>query len=855
MIILKLVFKEFKNNPYFNLLFILNLSIGISGFMALDIFKYSLDSSIKARSKSILGADLSLSSRRPLTKKERQIVFKLAGANGSETKVIETFSMAGSEANQSRLVHIKAVEKSFPFYGAVHLRRQGKISKTADSDLHEKQAVWVYPEILIQLKAKIGDYILIGNKKFLITDVVEQDDSMSITAGSGIAPRVYVSLKNLKTSGLMRPSSLAWHTRLYKIPNKSSDELLTLRKNIFDQLDDPAVEVETHENAGAEMGRMLNYLNDFLSLAALCALFLTCAGMGFLFHSYLKRKITQTAILISLGLSRWKAFTLRLVYIFVLGIMSWITAFGFGLLILPFLKLAVKSFLPFEIQLQINTLGFSLILAVFAPLLIGLPFSESLRKLQPSLLLQPLTTVGTKWSAAVFLLLVPGIIFLWGAAVFHSHSFKIGTLFTALLGAFSGILALTAYGALAFIEKINYFSSNILRWALRDICRLKSAFISCFVCLGIGLLLINIIPQIQNTIAQEINNPGRSSLPSLFLFDIQEGQTRGLNDLLSQNNMKADRILPMVRARLLSVNAQAFDKGKGRGGKAWSREQERSARFRNRGFNLSSSNSLHPSEKIIKGRPLKGFYNKDKEKTLPGISVETRFAERLGFKMGDILDFEISGETISGQIQNIRSVHWLSFQPNFFILFQQGALSQAPKTFIASIPSLSADKKNELQNQIINNFSNISMVDISRVTKQLLALAGQIALALQLMSLFCILAGFVVLYSITSHQARSRKWDIGLLKTLGLSLKETQSLFLCQFAGAGLAASLFGVLASFACSYLLSIFLFQHSDYVFSLKTPLLTLIGAAGVCLAVTWFASRKLLQTTPLKLFKATD
>ena len=848
MILFKLVFKEFKNNPYFNLLFILNLSIGLAGFMALDIFKYSLDQSIKEKSKSILGADLSLSSRRALTEKERQIVFKEAGGGVLETQVIETFSMAQSESHRSRLIHIKAVEKNFPFYGAVHLRNQGSISKTELSDLHEKKTVWVYPEILIQLQAKIGDSIFIGNKKFLITDAVEKDDSVSVSAGTGVAPRVYISLKNLKTAGLIQPGSLAWHTRLYKILNKNSNELSVLRKNIFNQLDDPAVIVKTHKNAGAELGRLLNYLNDFLSLTALCALFLTCAGMGFLFHSYLRKKITETAILISLGMSRWKALTLRLLYIFVLGIASWVFSLGLGLIFLPFLKTAAEGLIPFEIQFQIKTLGFSLVLSALAPLLIGLPFSANLKSIKPSLLLQPLEEI--KWSKYNFLFFLPGIVFLWGAAVFHSHSFKIGTLFVALLGAFSGILILFSYGVLAFIKKINYFSSNTIRWALRDIGRLKSSFISCFVCIGMGMLLINIIPQIQNTIAQEINHPGRSNFPSLFLFDIQESQTAGLNDLLSQNNMKADRMLPMIRARLASVNSRVFDKGQGRGGNAWSREQEHSARFRNRGFNLSSSNSLHPSEKIIKGFPLKGLYQKEKNKTLPGISVETRFAKRLGFKMGDILDFEIAGETISGKIQNIRSVHWLSFQPNFFILFQEGALNSSPKTFIASLPSASLEKKNSIQNKIIKQFSNISMVDISRVTKQLLSIAGQIALALQLMSIFCILAGFVVLYSIVSHQALSRKWDIGLLKTLGFP--KTQALFLCQFTGTGFAASLFGVLASFACSYILSIILFQHTSYAFLLSVPLLTLVSAGGLSLAVTWFASRKLLQTPPTELFK---
>src|SRR5690606_32005397 len=151
---------------------------------------------------------------------------------------------------------------------------------------------------------------------------------------------------------------------------------------------------------------------------------------------------------------------------------------------------------------------------------------------------------------------------------------------------------------------------------------------------------------------------------------------------LKERDLDVLGLSPMVRARILKVNGQDYERKIAETGFK-TREEEREARIRNRGVNLSYRSSLADSETIVSGRDFSGEFDPQKQDKAE-LSVEFRFAERMGLKIGDILEFDVQGVEIEGQIINLRRVKWTSFQPNFFILVQNGVLNEAPKTFIAA---------------------------------------------------------------------------------------------------------------------------------------------------------------------------
>ena len=451
LMLISIPFKELKNR--FAFLFILTGAIGLTGWITLDIFKNSIDQAIKSKSKIMLGADLMISSRKPLSDQARNIVKRLGGPGLEESKITQTFSMVSDSQGKGRLVLIKAVQKNYPFYGSL---KENQILQT--------KSAWVYPEILEQLDFKLGDSISIGEASFRISGIIEEDPSPSMA--DNLAPRIYIPHERLQDTQLIKSEqSLAFYSYIYKIPHIK--DLSSLRQNIFQQINDPSITVHTHTSHSETLTRLMNYLNDFLSLCSLCALILTCIGIGFLFRSYFKKKTLEMAVLISLGLSRTYTFSIYLLKITVLGLISFLTALVFSMILLPILKTAAQDLLPFEISIQWHTFTASL-LAVLVPISVTLPILAGIRKINPSLLLRQRTRFPFDPLNLVFYAL--GIFILWGLAVWQSHSFRMGSLFTLIF--VSSAVLLTGFGWL-LLKLSSYVQSSSFVWCtiLRDLNR------------------------------------------------------------------------------------------------------------------------------------------------------------------------------------------------------------------------------------------------------------------------------------------------------------------------------------------------------------------------------------------------
>jgi putative ABC transport system permease protein len=600
------------------------------------------------------------------------------------------------------------------------------------------------------------------------------------------------------------------------------------------------------------MMTLMTRLNDFLGLASLVALFLSAVSSGFLFRSYFRKQMKSMAILMSLGLSRTQALIYSISQVSILGFVSSLFAFFLSIGVIQALDILTRELLPFQVQygFDLSAMGFCFLVGTLGSVLLSLPILIATRHIRPIFLINGFQSHSQSpfWERALASL--PGIALFTWMSIDLSNSYQIGGLFTGLFFASSLILAGLA---LLFFKSAEKFTPKIslgLSWALRDLARKPASTLTGFVAIGLGSLLLNLIPQIQTTLQSELDRPEQSKLPSLFMFDIQEEQLPSFQSILKEQNVEVDQISPMIRARLLTVNEKEFDKGEGMN-EELTREQESEMRFRNRGFNLSYRSEFSESESLEEGVPFSGTYDESSGE-LPQISVEERFAGRLGLKVGDILKFDIESIPIVGKIVNLRKVQWTSFRPNFFVQFQPGVLEMAPKTFVATAPFLSLERKYQLQDRLVEALPNISLVDVSRIVKRISEIMLQMSWALFAMSLLCLIAGFVVIYSIATHQASERGWEIGLLKALGAPFPSIRAQFFWQFGLVGFLALSFGAVLSLVISFLISSYLFE-SHWVFHYTTPLLSVVIGTLLSLGVTVFATSKALSAKTKDLFSA--
>ena len=857
----KLALLELLNNRRFSLFFLFNLAIGLAGFIALDSFKESLDIHLSRNSQAILGADVALTSFFPFKDKTLNILESNLPEKTFSTRKTSLFTMVASK-DQSRLVQVTGIEEAFPFYGKIVLKKRGFVRpEILKQSLDFSGEAWVYPELLHMLDLKVGEYIKIGEQSFRIADLVIEDSSSSFSS-FGLAPRVYLGLEKMEQTGLLTKKSRVSYQSLYRVPEGTDLSMVVgkLQKQII-KLDgsDSKIRVLTHKRAGDNLGRLMGYLNDYLGLVAMIAVFLAGIGAAYLFRNYLVHHFREISIMMSLGATRQQTYRMVLWQLGFLGTGAALLAIIISLVILPFLPMLLEQFLPrgFVTQANISSLLLALVMGSVGSLVFCLPVLSRIRSVQPLHLFHEnavnYDTEAQFWRQGLSYL--PLFVLSWGLSVWQSHSWVVGSVFVGLLLCAILMLGSVAFGLLMFAGKLSQISSGsytawgtMKRLAFRNLQRNRTGAISCFLALALGTLLINLIPQIYQGLQEEVSRPEGYRIPSLFLFDIQPDQIAPLQNVLAQENVKLNYLSPMVRARLEKINGEAFESENE--DSPGTREQEREQRFRRHTFNLSYRTQLSKSEYIVSGRPLATKY--DWESALPAeVSLEQRFAERLGLKLGDLLTFNVQEVPVEAKVVNLRRVKWNSFQPNFFVLFQPGVIEDAPATFLASLGGLDRLRRLHIQNLIVKDFPNVSAIDVTRMVKRVLKISDQMVMALRLMAYLSILAGLVVVFSIARYEVEGRLWEMNLLKVLGARFHDIQKMIQIEFAVLGLFAGFFGVAVSLAISYGLAWWFFENI-WKWTWQISFASVVGVTFLSVGVAWLSTQRTLKSSPLSLLR---
>jgi len=832
-----LAFKEIKRNKSFTALFLVNVMVGLLGLVLIENFKVSFQTVLDARAKNLLGADVSLSSRFPIDKdKKSQFLKNVTGDQSVVTDLMTMFSMAKSEKS-SRLVFLNTLklgdspEMTYPFYG--HLEINGRdLFPRPSFALPDAGSVWVYPEVTSQLGK---GPIKIGSKTFSIAGIITDDSQQTFEMGS-VAPKIYMRHDDALAAGLVQKGS----TIRYYSFIKSSDVItkMDLEKGVK-LIDDNAVVISTPKKSSEQVGRVLAYLSDFLGLVSLVALFLASVGLFYLYRSHLSSKRTSFAIFSSIGLSRQNIFGLYIRHIILLGFFGSLLGLAASSLVIPLVNQFLSYVLPFELPILMSPRAFFIgfLVGNVGVFLLSYPLILAATRLAPASLFQEVAELRSVQVSVGKIHFLPYLIFFSGMAIYASNSLKVGSTF---LGLFLGVALLSmpvCFFLLKIAQKASIGAGLSFKLSMRYLNRYRISTVSIFLSLLLGSMLLNLVPMLQQSIQAEITLGESSKLPSLFLFDIQDEQVAQLKSFFKETPLIG--LSPFIRGRISKINDEAVEVETE---DAMTREGQREQRFRNRGTNLSYRDELTESETLLEGKPFPGAYD-EKRDGLPLISIENRYAQRLGIKLGDKLEFSILGVPLLGQVSNVRKVRWTSFIPNFFLQFQSGVLDDAPKTWLASVPQMGKDKIMTLQNKLYESFPNISAVDISRVVKKILDVMRQMGWALKAMSFLCLSVGFFVLYSLASHQMNARKMDMVLLKVIGMGERQLRTMVVREFMGIGFFASFLGAGFGILVSYIVT-HLFFDGLWQISLFWPIGSILVVCVLCYFTAWLASAKVLK-----------
>lgn len=848
MLWLQLAWKEISNNYKFSLFFVLNLSIGLMGFIALDSFKHSIDQHLVNNSKAILTADVQISSRFPLTEVETDFAENLLGAPFVATDQISFLSMVAANDN-SRMSQLIGIQANFPHYGDIVLQESGSVLQSdARARLLSGNNVWVARDLMIILDLELGDTLRIGNQDYTIIDVILEDPSSTISVMTSF-PAIYMGLEQIEDTGLIQLGSRITYSRFYKLPNSYNVAGLEER---FDQQerevfrDSRRISMTTHEEESEDLGRILQYMNDYLGLIALIALFLAGVGAAYLFRSFFTSRFKDMAILMCLGGTPKQAYQMTLVQIVLLGTISALIASAIAYFAMPLLPMLFEGFLPrgFVNTMEINSLVLALFMGTLGSIICCLPILSKIYDLNPIGLfhenVQPNVTHG-HWRrhAASY---APILLVFWFLAIWQARSLLIGTIFILGFLTAIGILGSIAWLILRACGRFSSVSVVTRKLALRNLDRNRIGAMSCFLAIGLGSLLINLIPQIQRGLQEEITQPSDFSVPDFFMFDIQPEQLETLQNLLAERGYGLSFLSPQVRARLDAVNDVVIDEVE---------ETPDEQLMQRRMYNLTYQEKLKDSEELVDGEVWDSAWDFNSPE-LPGISVEQNFAQRMGFRIGDVLTFDVQSVPVQGRVVNTRKVDWNSFQPNFFLSFQPGVLDPAPKTFVAAISQVKEEDRLAVQNSIVTDLPNVSVINVQQIVARILDITGQISWAISVMAYLSILAGLVVLFSIARYEVKSRFWEINLLKILGANFSDVKSIVQMEFGILGFFAAFAGVGLSLLMSYSISFFVFD-SLWRFDAAITTFTIVSITALSVLTALVATLSVLKQKPLELLRA--
>lgn len=817
-LILKICLRELNNSRKFSFLFIMNLALGILGFLILHSFKTNINQSLDSRAKILLAADISISGRRGMNEEEeKQVNNFLKDKIISKTSVVELYSMGKSfgEKSKSRLVQIKIINKNYPLYGNIKLENFGDINIEKIDNLAEKSSVWISEELAYQFKLKIGDQLKLGSHNFLVADIIKEDSTTS-WRGIGLAPKLYIHQKYQDSLKLLSFGSVANYTFQYKLKpnNNSAKELQKVKTELLNILKDPALQVRLPENSSEQVGRILNYLADYLGLVALVAVFLSSIGAVFLFQNYVFNRLDEIGILKTLGLSLNQVYSLFILTLIILGFCG----VSFALLISSFLLPLIESFLINLIQMNISlslsyeSVVVAYIIGILLVLIVCLPILKKL--LLKNTIDMFAGERNLEWSFEkkdVFLYL-PLLISIEVLSVWQSHSIIIGTAFTLSLILTAVVIGLFVPIILDFIDK--RFISKVGRLSapfslvaglgFRSLIRSKIVTTVTFLAVSLGVMLLSLIGQLEVSLNNELMDTSLEK-PSLFLFDIQAEQKESLKKYLKQESIPLLNITPMVRARISKIKGEEYKRVQDNS-EFETREEEARTRFRNRGINLTYASEINDSQTIIEGVDFKGSYSGEGEAE---VSLEYRYAKRLGLEIGDRITFEVLGVEFDCIVTSLRKIKWTSFLPNFFITLQPGVLENAPQTYLAAIKSLNFDQQLKAQDSIVEKYPNISIINVKELVAKILNVFATMSIAIKAMAILCIIVGFFVIYAIIQNQIRKKEYDILLMKSFGMSSSKILQLFLFEFLLMSLSATIIGSLFSLLLGNILSQIFFE----------------------------------------------
>ncbi|WP_455209952.1 ABC transporter permease [Kaarinaea lacus] len=729
----------------------------------------------------------------------------------------------------SRLAEIKAVSDLYPLRGELRIAQQLFTDGEAMNNNPQPGTVWAEPMLLRQLGVDVGDAVYVGSKSFTIAGVIKYEPDRSGDMFS-IAPRVMLNLSDLPGTELIQEGSRIRYALLVAGDKPAVDEFRRLVKKRLGR----GERVEGVEDARQEVRFALQRAQQFLGLAAIVSVMLSFVAVAMSARRFAERHLNTCAIMRCVGARQSQITQVFFIQLLILSVFASILGCAIGFVAqsvlvnllgeLLVVKLPASSFWPVATGLVVGMVG----LTGFAlPPVMRLKEVPTLRVLRRDLGRIPPLSLS---SYAFGLLAIAGLL-LWQAG-----ELKLGSIMLGGMLATAVVLSVVSYGLIRLLKLLPANEGIAWRFGLNNITRRTYGSVIQVLAFGVGITVMLLLVVVRTDILQAWQHNLPEDAANRFIINIQPDQTQPVLDFFAQHNLTNVALYPMVRGRLVAINDKTIE--------AHSFEDDRARRLVQREFNLSWAAEMQKDNKIIKGK-----WWSEQGHGQNQFSMEEGIAHTLGVKMGDRLKYSISGVEFSAEVTSIRTVQWDSFQPNFFVVAPPGVLDNFPASYITSfyLPGQSTGVLDEL----VKRFPNVTVIDISAIMNQVRRIMERVALAVEYVHIFTLLAGLMVLYAAIQATQDERLRENAILRAIGAKRKRLLQGLVTEFTILGALSGLLGAIFAVALGYVVSVHVLEL-EYLHNLWIWIVGPVGGAiGVGLSGT-LGTRKVLSRPPLTVIR---
>jgi putative ABC transport system permease protein len=861
--ILKMAWRDSRASQKRLLLFSLSVVLGIAALVAIGSFTVNLRQAIDDQAKGLLGADLVVTSR---TEFSAPVLEHLAAIGGEQSRTREFSSMLvfQSANDATRLVQVRAVEANFPFFGEFEA-----VPADAPAELRTgKQVVILEETLLTQFGVKVGDPVKLGQTVFTIAGALKNVPGET-AAISTFAPRAFIPFGTLEATGLADRESITRHRVLVKLPAGRDAEMIEREMRV--RFLGERLQYSTVAERKRNLGAALTNIEGFLNLVGFVALFLGAIGVASAIHVYVRQKINTVAVLRCLGASAWQSFSVYVVQGLALGVFGAVLGAGLGLGLQLLLPVLLKGMLPFDVNFFISWaavgrgMGAGLVICFLFTLLPLL----AVRRVSPLVALRSAFIERTGAASDPWRLILGAVIIaaVTTFATWQTRDWKIGVGFTVALavgfGVLAGLAQLVAWAARKFVPRgLPY----VVRQGIANLHRPNNRTVLLLLALGLGTFLILTLYLTRTTLLNQIDLAGEGSRPNLVFFDIQDDQIEPFTALAAKNGAPLMQAAPIVTMKIASLKGRPLEEIMRRrqqsaeppatepGAAEPPRAENRrdgprvSRGMLNREYRSTYRAKITGSERVVAGT-FEG-------KVAPGvavvpISVEEGLLRDLQIGLGDEIEWDVQGVPLRTKVTSVRAVEWRRLESNFFVVFPEGAIEAAPKTFVAALRTAKPEDSARIQREMVAAFPNVSAIDLALILQALDGIFSKVAFVIQFMALFTVLTGVIVLVGAVLNGRYQRVRETVLLRTLGATRRQLVQIQLVEYAILGVLAAVVGGALSIGGNALVAHFVFKMTP-----ATPPLLILGAVATAAAVTvvtgLLTSRGVTDHPPLEILR---